>query len=133
MVNGYRQSMQMMYGFSVSREAVGIILKVLDPSGVETRSRRCLRRREYRGRGPNFIWYMHARGYDKNPTDLRFISIDCHSRRILWLQVFSTNQDPKYVARYFLDCIRQLDCVSRLVRADRGSEIVNAVCAFRDS
>ena len=85
------------------------------------------------GGGTLFGTCMHAVMTNLNPTDLRFISIDCHNRRILWLQVFSTNQDPKYVARYFLDCIRQLDCVSRVVRADRGSEIVNAVCAFRDS
>jgi repressor of nif and glnA expression len=40
---GYRQMHQKMqkYGFAVARETVRIILKVLDPNGVKTRSRRC--------------------------------------------------------------------------------------------
>ena len=33
------------------------ILKILDPAGVELRSRHRLRRRQYRGKGPNFIWH----------------------------------------------------------------------------
>ena len=130
---GYRQMhqrMQVKYGFAVARETVRIILKVLDPNGVETRSRRRLRRREYRGRGPNFIW--HIDGYDKlKPYGFSVhAAIDGYSRRILWLEVSPTNKDPTYIARYFLDCIRQLGGVPRVVRADRGTENVN-VCAIQ--
>ena len=63
---GYRQMHQRMrvnHGLVVDRETVRLSLKYLDPVGVEDRSRRCLRRREYHGRGPNFIW--HVDGYDK--------------------------------------------------------------------
>ena len=130
---GYRQMhqrMQAKYGFAVARETVRIILKVLDPNGVETRSRGRLRRREYRGRGPNFVW--HIDGYDKlKPYGFSVhAAIDGYSRRILWLEVSPTNKDPTYIARYFLDCIRQLGGVPRVVRADRGTENVN-VCAIQ--
>ena len=99
---GYRQMHQRMqgkYGFAVARETVRIILKVLDPNGVETRSRRRLRRREYRGRGPNFIW--HIDGYDKLKPFGFYVhaTIDGYSRRILWLEVSPTNKDPTYIAR----------------------------------
>jgi len=63
---GYRQMHQrlrVIYGLVVSRETVRRSLRILDPIGVEDRSRRRLRHREYRGRGPNFIW--HLDGYDK--------------------------------------------------------------------
>ena len=122
--------MQVKYGFAVARETVRIILKVPDPNGVETRSRRRLRRREYRGRGPNFVW--HIDGYDKlKPYGFSVhAAIDGYSRRILWLEVSPTNKDPTYIARYFLDCIRQLGGVPRVVRADRGTANVN-VCAIQ--
>jgi hypothetical protein len=123
---GYRQMhqrMQVKYGFAAARETVRIILKVLDPHGVETRSRRRLRRQEYHGRGPNFIW--HIDGYDKLKP-YRFsvhVAIDGYSWRILWLEVSPTNKDPMYIARSFLDCIHQLGGVPRVVRADRGMEL----------
>jgi hypothetical protein len=38
-------------------------LKLLDPEGVEARSRHKLIRRIYRNKGPNFL--VHLDGYDK--------------------------------------------------------------------
>ena len=130
---GYRQMHQRMivkYGFAVARETVRIILKVLDPNGVDVRSRRCLRRRVYRGRGPNFTWHMD--GYDKlKPYGFAVhAAIDGYSRRILWLEVSPSNKNPKLIGRYFLDCARQLGGVPRVVRADRGTENIN-VCAIQ--
>ena len=58
---GYRQMHQRLrrrYGFTINRESVRLILKTLDPDGVEQRSRRRLRRRQYRSKGPNYIWHM---------------------------------------------------------------------------
>ena len=86
---GYRQMHQRMkvkYGFAVARETVRIILKVLDPNGVETRSRR---RREYRGRVPNFIWHKPY-GFSVHAA------IDGYSRRILWVEVSPINKEPTY-------------------------------------
>ena len=87
---GYRQMhqrMQVKYGFAVARETVRLILKVLDPSGVESRSKSRLRRREYRSKGPNYIW--HLDGYDKlKPYGFGIhAAIDGYSRRLLWLEV----------------------------------------------
>ena len=57
------QRLQIGYHLQVDRETVRLILKVLNPDGVETRSRRRLQRRKYRSKGPDFIW--HIDGYDK--------------------------------------------------------------------
>ena len=44
--------------------------------------------------------------------------------RIMWLEVASTNNDPRFVAKYFLDTIRQIKGAPSIVRADYGTENV---------
>ena len=63
---GYRAMHQKLtndHGLVVTRNVVRQILKVVDPEGVEARSRHRLRRRRYCAKGPNYIW--HIDGYDK--------------------------------------------------------------------
>ena len=85
---GYRnmhQRLRVSHNLVVSRETVRNTLKILDPIGVQYCSRRRLRHREYRGRGPNFIW--HLDGYDKLKPYGLYIhgGIDGYSRKILCL------------------------------------------------
>ena len=45
-------------------------LRILDPEGVSERLRHRLQRRQYKGRGPNFLW--HFDGFDKlKPIDMK--------------------------------------------------------------
>ncbi|XP_028519094.1 uncharacterized protein LOC110252739 [Exaiptasia diaphana] len=98
------------------------IVKGLDPEGVDYRSRSKLRRRKYYAKGPNFIW--HIDGYDKlKPFGFCVHgAIDGYSRRIMWLEVGPSNSDPQITSHYFIDCIRQVDGVPRVIRGDCGSE-----------
>ena len=106
----------------VSRETVRRLLRTLDPDGVDERSRNRLRRRTYRVQGPNQIW--HIDGYDKlKPFGFCIHGcIDGYSRRIIWLEVGSTNNDPAVVARYYLNSVRQIAGTPRIIRGDGGSE-----------
>ena len=81
---------------------------------MEHRSRYRLRRRVYRSKWPNYL--CHVDGYDK---------LKPFNRRILWLEVASSNNDPKIVAQYYLDCVRQLGATARIILGDRGTENVN--------
>ena len=124
---GYRQMHQKLrleHGLNTSRETVRIALKHLDPEGVEHRSRRRLRRRQYYAKGPNFIW--HIDGYDKlKPYGICIHgAIDGFSRRIMWLEAGPSNKDPKITSKYFIDCVRQVRGVPKFIRADRGTENV---------
>ena len=47
----------------VAKETVRHALRILDPEGVDERLRHRLQRRQYKGRGPNFLW--HIDGFDK--------------------------------------------------------------------
>ena len=106
-------------------------LKIVDPEGVETRSRGRLMRRKYKTKGPNYLW--HIDGYDKlKPFGFCIHgAIDGYSRRVLWLEVGPSNNDPSIVAKYYLDCVKQLGGTARIIRGDRGTENGNIAAAQR--
>ena len=86
-------------GMQVPRSVVQNTLKELDPEGCEVRRAKCLRRRKYRNPGPNHVWHMD--GYDKlKPYGFPVHGcIDGFSRRILWLEVGRTNNNPAVIAK----------------------------------
>ena len=102
--------------------AVSKALKILDPEGVNKRSRNRLQRRPYNGKGPNFIW--HLDGYDKlKPYGFCVHGcVDGYSREVMWLEVGRTNNHPGVIANYFLNCIQQVGGTARVIRGDMGTE-----------
>ncbi|XP_072166108.1 uncharacterized protein [Diadema setosum] len=108
------------YDLSVPQDVVRQIISVLDPHGVERRSNRRLLRRRYTSRGPNHI--IHIDGYDKLKQFGFAVhsAIDGFSRKILWLYVGRSNNDPRFISR--LDFISAIDGVPKIVRSDRGTE-----------
>ena len=122
---GYRamwHTLRIKYGILVPRNLVQIRLKELDPQGSQDRRRHRLKRRVYNVPGPNFCW--HVDGYDKiKPYGFPLHgAIDGYSRRLLWLKVGRTNNDPAVTAKYFYDCIEELEGCPRLLRTDCGTE-----------
>ena len=115
---GYRLMHQKLRskGINVHRETVRLCILQLDPDGVQQRTNRRFRRRVYISAGPNFLW--HIDGYDKLKP------FDGFSRKILWLFVSKTNNDPKVISSYFVKCIETLNFVPRCIRADRRTENV---------
>ena len=130
----YRQMHQRLlsdHGIVIDRETVRRIVKGLDPEGVEMRSKRRFRRRRYAAAGPNFIW--HLDGYDKfKPYGFCIHGvIGGYSRRILWLEVGPSNNDPMITVQHFIDCVRQLRGVPRVVRDDCGTETTHIAAVQR--
>ena len=125
---GYRamhQRLTVDHKLVTDRETVRQLLKILDPVGVERRLRHRLKRRQYKVKGPNYIW--HIDGYDKlKPFGFCIHgALDGYSRRVLWLEVGPSNNDPKLIGQYYLDYIRQIGGAPRIVRADCGTENVH--------
>lgn len=91
-------------------------MKTLDPDGINLRKAHRLNRRINNVPVPNFVW--HADGYDKLKQFGLCIhaAIDGYSRRIMWLEVGSTNNNPR--TRWAL----------RILRADCGTE--NSAISF---
>lgn len=122
---GYRLMHQQIccsYGLVADRETVRVVLQALDPEGVARRSHNRLIRRKYNGNGPNFLW--HIDGYDKlKPFGFCIHgAIDGYSRRIMWLEVDHSNNNPCTIAKYFLKTVRCIGGTPRIVRGDCGTE-----------
>lgn len=106
----------------VTQETIRLLLHIIDPVGVDFRSRRRLRRRQYKNKGPNFLWHMDC--YDKLKPYGICISgcIDGFSRKIIWLRAGSNSNDPKIICNYFYESIKSLGGCPRTIRADLGTE-----------
>lgn len=105
-----------------SKTKVMKLLQRLNPSGIERRSRCRLQRIIYVSNGPNFTWYID--GFDKlKPYGFAIHgAIDGFSRRILWLEVASSNSDPAVIGSYFLNCVKQLHGCPAIARTGPGTE-----------
>ena len=104
--------------FGVPRQAVEIFLKEMDSEGCEARRRRRLRRRVYVNQGPNHCWHMD--GYDKlKPYGFPIHGcIDGFSRKVLWLRVSRTNNNPSVVADWYLEAVRDQGGCPTKIRTD---------------
>lgn len=105
---GYRamwHTLRVKYGLFVPRSEIQVRLKELDPQGSQDRRRHRLKRKVYEVPGPNYCW--HVDGYDKiKPYGFPIHgAIDGYSRRLLWLKVGRTNNDPAVTAKYYHDCV----------------------------
>lgn len=112
------------YDLTVKRDTVYRILQIADPEGVQARLGKRLKRREYKSPGPNFIF--HVDGYDKlKPFGFSIHgAIDGFSRKIMWLELATTNKNPKVTAYYYLQTLKKLGYMPSVIRTDRGTENV---------
>ena len=106
----------------MTQDTVRVIQQLLDPEGVEARRRHRLIRRTYKSSGPNETW--HIDGYDKlKPFGVAISGcIDGYSRNIIWLEAYTTNNDPKVILGYYLSAVSSREGCPRRVRADMGTE-----------
>ena len=109
-------------GLIAKKDDVRLILKQLDPNGVEARRKKRLRRRRFFSPGPNHCWCID--GHDKlKPYGFSIHGCICaFSRRILWLEVSSSNKLPEVIAEYYLNTVSQLKCIPHKITADDGTE-----------
>ncbi|KAH3728273.1 hypothetical protein DPMN_054227 [Dreissena polymorpha] len=108
----------------VTQETTRCVLKVIDPEGVALRSAHRMRRKVYTNNGPNFT--IHIDGYDKlKPFGIATHgAVDGFSRYILWLEACYSNNDPRIIAGFFVNFVKRIVRVPRLVRGDAGTENV---------
>ena len=94
------------------------------PEGTALWKALALRRRSYTNPGPNFAW--HIDGYDKlRPKGFPIPgAVDGFSRRVMWLKICSSNNDPSHVASLFYDCVKPNRGCPIVLRTDCGTENV---------
>ena len=122
---GYRSMWKRLindHKLKVPRDKVLTFMRQIDPEGIALRKAHRLKRRKYRVKGPNYVW--HVDGYDKlKPYGFCIHgAIDGYSRRILWLEVSETNNNPGIIAMYYLEALKEIRVVPRILRCDHGTE-----------
>ena len=122
-IMGYRRMHKTLQnkGICCRREDVRLMMRALDPDGVDLRRRRRLRRRRYHSLGPNYVW--HIDGHDKlKPFGFCIHGcIDGYSRKLIWLEVGSSNKMPEVIAKYYLEAVKEFG-VPLKMKADNGTE-----------
>ena len=83
---------------------------------------RKLRRRHYKSKGSNYIWHLDS--YDKLKPYGFCINgcIDGFSRFIVWLRDGRSNNNPKIIARYYIEALASLKRLPYFIRTDLGIE-----------
>lgn len=122
---GYRQMTEHLcikFGINISKEAVRRVLKSLDPNGVSERRRHVIRRRVYDTDGPGHIYYIDGNDKLKRFGFAIHGCVDGFSRRILWLHVSTSNNDPVIYANYFLSAVATYHLCPKILRMDKGTE-----------
>ena len=109
-------------GIRIQRQRVRDSLRRIDPSGIRSRCRRVLHRRQYSVPSPNALW--HIDGYHKLIRWRLVIhgGIDGFSRLIMFLKV-SPNNKAETMLDAFIQGVEQFGVPSR-VRMDMGGENV---------
>jgi hypothetical protein len=122
---GYRRMTNILrqkIGLNIKRDTVAYLQQKLDPDGVASRFQGIVTRRTYRSSGPNDVWAFD--GHDKlKPFGIAIYGgVDAWSRKIVLLKVHTTNNDPRHVGYWFLQCCREAGGIPLKITTDRGSE-----------
>ena len=103
-------------------------------STVSIQRRKKLKRRCYRSLGPNDCWHIDGYGKIKSFGFPIIGCIDGFSRKILWLEIVNSNNDPFVTASAYLNFISELDAIPRQIGTDCGTEncvLAALQCYFR--
>lgn len=138
-LQGYRSMwhcLRLKYKIFARRSTVQRLLREMDPVGSSMRRNHRFKRRQYVNPGPNWCW--HVDGHDKlKPFGFPIHGcIDGFSRRIMWLRVTRTNNNPYVIGKYFLECVREHGCCPTIVQTDCGTEngvMSSMQCYFRQN
>ena len=89
----------------VDRETVAVALKSLNLEEVSFRQAHQFHKQKYRVEGPNQL--RHIDGNDKLKLFGFSIHecIDGYSRKVLWLEVCSSNKNTCIVAKFYMDAV----------------------------
>ncbi|XP_050411057.1 uncharacterized protein LOC126825414 [Patella vulgata] len=109
-------------GLNISRHTVQTLLQILDPVGVQLRLSKRLKRRQYYAKGPNYLWHLDSDDKLKRYGLCINGCMDRFSRCIIWLNVFQTSNDPKVIAGYFIESVRERKGCPFLMRGYRCTE-----------
>ena len=110
------------YGIQLKRDTVMNILREEDPEGTLQRKSRSIIRRVYTCQGPNNVWHVDGNDKIKQYGFPIHTCIDGFSRKVIWLKVARSNNNPVIPASYFLKAVASLQVIPDPLQTDCGDE-----------
>ena len=96
------------YGVNISKEHVRNALIDIDPEGVLIRKKKTIKRRKYETNRLFDVLHIDRNDKLKNFSFAIHECIDGFSKKLIWLFVSTTNNDPLVVANFYLKTITSL-------------------------
>ena len=112
------------YGVNISKEHVRKGLVDIDLEGVSMRKKKTIKRRTCETNGPFDVFHIDGNYKLKRFGDAIRGCIDGFSRKLIWLFVSTTNNDPLVAANFYLKAITNLGRTPNTLRMDLGTENV---------
>ena len=114
-----------------TRERVRVVLRQLNPAAVVFRREIHVHPRIYRSRGPDDTWHLDQHDKLKSYGFPLHACIDGYSRKILWLLVVPSNNNPVIITDIYLQCVKALHGCPLVTRSDYGTENFRVAAAQR--
>ena len=95
-----------------------------DLEGVSMRKKKTIKRRTYETNGPFDVFHIDGNDKLKRFGFAIHGCIDGFSRKLIWLFVSTTNNDPLVAANFYLKAITNLGRAPNTLRMDLGTENV---------
>ena len=124
---GYRQMTEIIslkYGVNVSKEYMRKGLVDIELEGVSMRKKKTIKRRTYETNGQFDMFHIGGNYKLKRFGFVIRECIDGFSRKLIWLFVSTTNNDPLVAANFYLKAITNLGRTPNTLRMDLGTENV---------
>ena len=112
------------YGVNFSKEHVRKALVDIDPEVVSMCKKKSIKRGIYETNGPFDVFHIDGNDKLKRFGFAIHGCIDRFSRKLIWLFVSTTNNDPLVVANFCLKAITNLGITPNTLRMDLGTENV---------
>ena len=112
------------YGVNISKEHARKGLADIDPKGVSLRKKKAVKRRTYETNGPFYVFHIYGNQKLKRFGFAIRGCIDGFSRKLIWLFVSTTNNDPLVAANFYYKAITNLGRAPNTLRMDLGTENV---------
>ena len=132
---GYRamqKKRRKVHNLRVPRDLVHAVMYNVDPVSLEERAP-CFKRKKKKGnfttRGTNSVHSLDGHdklmGYQNStfPTAV-YGCFDTCSRKLLWVKVWMTNNDPNVIGRFYLEHLFNTKEMVSIIRVDKGTETV---------
>ena len=112
------------YGVNISKEHVRKALANIDLEGASMRKKKTIQRKTYETNGPFDVFHIDGNHKLKRFGFVISECIDEFCRKLIWLFVSTTNNDPLVAANFYLKAITNLGRTPNTLRMDLGTENV---------